>query len=263
MNWLVPHIDEHFPKRISFPDSWTKRHGHDSSVMFHAFPALCCTSRQIFLESTPHFLTMAEFFTSNTQSSKLLYDWLSQFPNREGFKAVKDFACYQWDAFGQEATQVQIDLLTRLTNVDTLQLTFTFPSIVHGIVESEYDWETEQHVYIDTGLLYPPTKYYTATPEIWDAHSQHPLKKYPPPHEYIAREKEALRQKLEEFIAAHRLKVLFDLPKLESLSFDFATDGQGNYRHNLGNPLYNWFEKEWEQRGRNVLIMTGYDEQLV
>ncbi|CAO2654973.1 Nn.00g117060.m01.CDS01 [Neocucurbitaria sp. VM-36] len=259
INWLVPHVDEHFPKRISFPDSWTKRHSHDSGVIFHAFPALCCTSRQMFLESTPHFLTNADVFTLNTQSSKILYDWLTQFPDHEGFKAVKDFACYQWDAFDLEATQVQIDLLTRLTNVQALYLTFTFPSIVDGIAESEYDWEAEQHVYIDTGLLYPPKKYYTATPEIWDANPQHPLNKYPPPKEYIARETEALEQKLEQFIAAHRLQVLFDLPKLESLSLEFATDEQGSYRHKLCNPLYKWFEKEWEQRGRNVLITTGIE----
>lgn len=262
MNWLVPHIDEHFPARISFPDSWTKRHGHNSSVLFHAFPALCCTSRQIFLESTPHFLTRVEAFTFNAQSSKLFRDWFAQFPDNEGFKAIREYACYEWKAFELEETQVQVDLLTRLANVEDLHISFTCPTVINGVLESDHDWINEQYVYGDTGLPYEPRCYYTASPEIWDTQPPHPLKKYPPPQEYIAREKEVLQQKLQGFITAHQLELLFNLPKLKVLNLQFDVEGQGVFRHNLCHPLYRWFKEEWEKRGRDVMVLTGFSEDL-
>ena len=255
MSWLTPHIEEHFPHRIGFPASSTRRHGFESTVLFHPFPALCCASRRLFVESTPRFLTCVDTFTVTSQTARLFYEWLEQFPNDEGFKAIRDYAGYGWETFELESTQLHVDLLTRLTNIDNLHLTFNTRTILNGEKLADYDWKEEQYIWCDTGLLYDARFYYTLSLEKCDA-----TPKYPPATEDLDLEKAVLKEKLSEFIQAHRLQVVLDLSRINSFQFDFCAEDEGQYRHNLHHPLYKWFEREWKKRGRDVCITSIYSE---
>lgn len=258
MEWLVPHTEEHFPYRISFPDAWTKRYGHNTETISHAFPALCCASRQLFYESVPRFLTRVEVFTFNTETTKKILDWLAQFENDEAFKAIKEYMCYEWTVFDSEAIDLQFNLVSRMINLETLYLQFTFPELKNCVEEDEYDWTDESYNYSDTGIAYSPRLFYIFSPDRQDADQAE--KKWPVTEQDYAREKLVLQEMLDEFIKVHRLDVVLKLSKLEFLELHFDVVGKGQVRHNLSRPLYMWFKQMWAERERNVEVLTGFSE---
>lgn len=242
--------------QINFPASWTRDYGHDSTQFFHPFPALCCVSHQLFQESVPIFLTRVETFTFNIETCQRLLDWLAQFPNDEAFRAIRDYSSFEWNAFDSTSINLHTSLLSRMSNLESLALTFTFPDLAHSWKLGDHSWEDELTLLSDFGVPYPFTLYYTP-----DFESPAPeARRFD--HEIFKNERTLLQQKLQEFVKVHRLEIVLNLAKLAVLELQFDVEGEGCVRHNLCRPLNIWFTKMWEERGRSVQVMTGFDENL-
>lgn len=258
IEWLVPKYKEQFSKPISFPRGWTRSYGHDSTQFFHPFPALCCVSHQLFRESVPVFLTRVETFTFNTETCQRLLDWLAQFPDDAAFKAIKGHSSFEWNVFDSTSTSLHKSLLTRMSNLESLVLTFTFSDLAHSCKTEDHDWEEEQNLLSDFGIPYPFDLYYT--PDVGNPDTEARKLDWPGDHEMFKNERRLLQEKLQEFVQAHRLEVVLDLAKLECLELQFDVKADGDVRHNLCRPLYLWFTKMWKEKGRSVDVLTGYNE---
>ncbi|OAL54488.1 hypothetical protein IQ07DRAFT_583780 [Pyrenochaeta sp. DS3sAY3a] len=245
---------EWLPHQRNFPTSWTRDYGHDSTRFFHTFPALCCVSHQLFQESVPIFLTRVETFTFNIETCQRLLDWLAQFPDDEAFRAIRDYSSFEWNAFDSTSINLHTSLLSRMSNLASLALIFTFPDLAHSWKLVDHNWGEELTLFTNFGVPYPFTLYYTP-----DFESPAPEDRRFD-HEIFKNERTLLQQKLEEFIKVHRLEVILNLAKLAILELQFDVKDEGCVRHNLCRPLNIWFKKMWEERGRSVQVMYGSDE---
>lgn len=249
-DWLYPKSVVNTPSEYHFPYSKNGAFDTKEHYLSHNFPALCCVSHQLFFESVLIFIKPRTVFTYNAPTMKWLCEWLDQFPNSEGFKAISEYSCCGWDVLDEEANSLQLLFMTRMENLTYIQFVFEFPAIVNGVAADDYDWHEEQNCISDYGLSYPNRCFYTEA-----LRKKSPLEKND-----IEQEKRRLDEELLSFIDKLRLAAVFDQSKLKFLQFEFHARDGGNMRHNLCNALFKWFEKQFGQRGMDVSVTTGYSE---
>jgi hypothetical protein len=225
-----------------FPPSWSDVDTSDKNALFRALPGVCQASRQLFDEATPVFLAR-DMQSWNTSTSKQLLNLYSQFPEDTATKGIQRFSIHNWT---EQGTAVQLNLISKFTNLQFLHAIFSFPSIVDGVPLERFNYPNEQGIWLDTGLHYDP-----------------------PPGRSIEEEKAVLKDDLEAFITRYSLDRIVEMPGLNSMQFIFATNDRGEnaiggnkeYRHRLCNPLWRWatqkmVEKWGEEIGRRAVTTT-------
>lgn len=135
-----------------FPKDWGSVDISDKNALYRELPGLCQANRQLFHEATPIFLAR-NMASQNTQTSKLLLDLYSHFPGDAATKGVRQFSIRNWT---EEGTAVQLELISKFTNLQYLSATFSFPSIVDGTPMERFNYPNEQGLWWDTGLHYEP-----------------------------------------------------------------------------------------------------------
>jgi hypothetical protein len=222
--------------------AWNEHNTEDSNALYNSLPGICRATRQLFLESTPFYLASQRIHSLNTCTSKLFIDFLSQFPKEDGFKAITD--AYVWD-WTEAGTSVQLDLITHLTNVEHLDVTFGFDGIHDGEPEEEYIYNHERYTWMDTGLHYTPPESRTVEEE-------------------IAR----MRQDTQDFVEKYNLERVLALPKLDSIKISFADSSKSKcYRHRLCHPVWEWAEefmvRKWGKREEpGTYVYTDFEEDF-
>ncbi|KAH7077166.1 hypothetical protein FB567DRAFT_608125 [Paraphoma chrysanthemicola] len=201
----------------------------DENAIFHELPGLCQANRQLFHEATPLFLARSTD-SWNTTTSKQLLKLYSHFAGDAATKGVTDISIYNWT---EQGTAVQLDLISKFTNLQFLDVVFSFPSIVDGVPMERFNYTNEQGIWWETGLNYIPS-----------------------PGRSIEEEKAAMSKDLDAFITRYGLDRIIDMPKLNSMQFQFAmndggenvTGGNIYYRHRLCNPLWRWAMKKLSEK---------------
>lgn len=249
-DWLYPPSVVKTYLEYHFPYSRNGVYNTRANYLSHNFPALCCVSRQLFLETALIFIKPRTVFTYNLQTMKWLYEWLEQFPGSEGFEAISEYSCQEWDVLDEEADRLQLALLTRMKNLESVQFVFEVPTLADGRAHDDYEWYEEQNCMSDFGFTYPDRCFY-----IQSLRGKWPLDK-----EDIKQEKERLSNELHSFIEKLHLTAVLNQSKLKFLEFEFRARDGGEMRHNLCNVLFEWFREEFSKRGMDVSVITGYVE---
>jgi hypothetical protein len=213
-----------------FPQDWAEVDVTDPNALFHELPGVCQASRQLFREATPIFLKSCWIESWNTSTSRTLLDFYSKFPYNEATKDVKVLSLCNWT---EDSTAVQLELISKFANLESLEITFTFPSIIDGTSMDKFNYTNEQYFWCETGLNY----------EIPGGRS-------------IEVEKAILGKDLEAFITTYGLDRIIKVPNLNYLEFQFAvndgdeatTSYSESYRHRLCNPLWRWATKKMEEK---------------
>jgi hypothetical protein len=198
-------------------------------ALFNDLPALCQANRQLFNEATPIFLAQ-NLFSWNTQESKQLLDLYSHLPKNAASERVKHISIHNWT---EQGTSTHLELISNFTQLESVKLIFSFPSIEDGVRMERFDYTNEQECYLENGLHYDLPK-----------------------GRSLEQEKASLVQDVETFVAKYGLDRIIDLPKLHSMQFLFATNqggehafgGNQEYRHRLCNPLWRWATKKLEEK---------------
>ncbi|KAI4693160.1 uncharacterized protein J4E88_001531 [Alternaria novae-zelandiae] len=207
-------------------------------ALFHDLPALCQANRQLFNEATPIFLAQ-NLFSWNTQESKQLLDLFSHLPKDAASKRVKHISIYNWT---EQGTPAHLELISKFTQLEFVEIIFSFPSIEDGVRMERFDYTNEQECYLETGLHYDL-----------------------PEGRSLEEEKASLAQDVETFVAQYGLDRIIDMPKLDGMQFQFATNqgeedafgGNQEYRHRLCNPLWRWATKKMEEKwGADKFFVT-------
>jgi hypothetical protein len=234
-----------------FPQSWGEVDLSDQNALFYELPGVCQASRQLLYEATPIFLKSCWIESWNISTSRNFLEFCSQSPYNEATKDVNEVSLWNWT---KNSTAVQLALISKFTNLSTLEITFSFPSTIDGIPMKEFDYTNEQNLWRKTGLHYEPPK-----------------------SRSIEEEKAILGQDLEAFITTHGLDRIIEMPNLNWIEFQFAVnDGDEAttiynelYRHRLCNPLWRWATKKMKEkwgvddaeRGRGQFcVLTNLDE---
>lgn len=202
-----------FPPISRFPDNWSGVDTSKNYALFGQLPGVCRVSRQLLQEATPTFLNGCYIYSWNTETIKHLLEFYSHFRDDEVTKCAKEFGIFEWT---EEGTSVQLELTTKFTNLESLEITFSFPGIVDGTPMDEFDYANEQYYWQEAGLHYAP-----------------------PEDRSVEEKKAILARDVEAFVTAYGLDRIIEMPKLKNLTFQ--TDGSGElYRHRLCNPLWRW-----------------------
>jgi hypothetical protein len=217
-----------FHDSFLLPSEWNIVDDSDPRTLYRILPGICRANRQLYFEATPVFLARDTYFSMNTETSRQTLDLFNQF-SEDVFKRVTDFAIYNWT---EEGTQVQVDLITRFSNLTSLEIVFGFPGIIDGKTLYRFDCSIERNLWLETGLHYVPREGRT-----------------------IEEEKEMLRADVQAFIAKYKLDQIITMPKLKHLRFQFATDKGQVYRHRLCNPLWRWAMEMMKQQQSSVLCV--------
>ncbi|KAH7371399.1 hypothetical protein BKA66DRAFT_186281 [Pyrenochaeta sp. MPI-SDFR-AT-0127] len=227
-----------------FPRDWNEVGDSDKNALFYELPGLCQANRQLFREATPIFLAR-DIYSWNTQTSQHLLNLYSLFPGDEATKNVEEFSVYDWT---EKGTAIQLDLISRFTNLEFLDIIFGFPGMVDGEPMNRYDYPNEQGLWYDTGLHY-----------------------FPPEGRSVEEEKTVLTNDLQVFINKYGLDRIIQMPKLKSLQFQFGVNdgseteqGSGElYRHRLCNPLWRWATQKMIEKWGIGDIRDGRDHVYV
>ncbi|KAI4655830.1 hypothetical protein J4E93_000545 [Alternaria ventricosa] len=166
-------------------------------ALFHDLPALCRTNRQLFNEATPIFLAQ-NLFSWNTQESKQLLDLFSHLPEDAASKLVKHISIYNWT---EQGNPTHLELISKFTQLKSIDIIFSFPSIEDGVRMERFDYTNEQEFYLETGLHYDL-----------------------PEGRSLEEEKASLAQDVETSVAQYGLDRIIDMPKLDGMQFQFATN---------------------------------------
>jgi hypothetical protein len=73
--------------------------------------------------------------------SKQLLELYSHFPGDAATKGVGDFSIRNWT---EEGTAVQLELISKFTNLRFLEIVFSFPSSVDGVPIDKFSYPLEQ-----------------------------------------------------------------------------------------------------------------------
>jgi hypothetical protein len=198
-------------------------------ALFHDLPALCQANRQLFNEATPIFLARS-LFSWNTRESKQLLDLYLHLSEEAASKRVKHIAIHNWT---EQGTPTHLDLIFKFTQLESVKMIFTIPSIKDGVRMERFDYTSEQECYFENGLHYDL-----------------------PEGRSLEEEKASLAQDVETFVSKYGLDRIIDMPKLHRMQFLFATNqggehafgGNQEYRHRLCNPLWRWATKRLGER---------------
>lgn len=109
-------------------------------------PGICRANRQLYFETTPAFLARDDYYSWNNETSKQtlpLFNHLSE----DVFKGVTVFAIHHWC---EEGTHVQLDLISKFTNLKSLKMIYGFPTNVDG--KSTYRFDFTKKRLIGLGL---------------------------------------------------------------------------------------------------------------
>jgi hypothetical protein len=213
-----------------FPPNWGEVDISNQNALFYELPGVCQASRQLFQEATPIFLNNCCIESWNTSTSRHLLNFYSQFPDNEATKDVELFSLFNWT---EDSTAVQLELISKFTNLETIEITFSFPGTIDGTPMNKYSYSNEQYLWCETGLHYEPSA-----------------------GRSIEEEKAILAKDLEAFITKYGLDCIIEMPKLSDLEFQFAvsdgsdetTSGGELYRHRLCNPLWRWARKKMKEK---------------
>lgn len=226
----------------------------DKDAIFHELPGLCRVNRQLFRDTTPLFLrNCISITTQDANTSQQLLNLYSHFAGEDATKGTEELTVRSWT---ESSTAVHLDLVSKLPNLDSINIVYAFASVNDGVPLSEFNYAYEQELWFDTGLHYPPS----------DGRS-------------FEEEKRVLSNDVQFFIARFRLDDILALPKLKSLQFQFYAKSQasrvynigderfiknksGYYRHRLCNPLWRWATQrmleKWSDRDNKEEIEERY-----
>jgi hypothetical protein len=154
-------------------------------ALFHDLPALCQAIRQLFNEATPIFLAQ-NLFSWNTQESKQVLDLYSHLPKDAASERVKHISIHNWT---EQGTSTHLELISKFTQLESVKLIFSFPSIEDGVRMERLDYTSEQECYLENGLHYDL-----------------------PEGRSLEQEKASLVQDVETFVAKYGLDRIIDLP---------------------------------------------------
>jgi hypothetical protein len=236
-----------------FPN-YEKINASEKCAIFHELPGLCRVNRQMFRETTPLFLrNRISITTQDAHTSQQLLDLYSHFSGEEATKGTEELTIRNWS---ESSTAVHLDLVLKLSNLDSINIVYAFANVNDGVPLSEFNYTYEQELWLDTGLHYAPL----------DGRS-------------IEEEKRILSNDVQIFIAKFRLDDVLTLPMLKSLQFRFYAKSlasraytvgdegivkkkSGYYRHRLCNPLWRWATQrmleKWGDGDNNEEIEKRY-----
>jgi hypothetical protein len=225
-----------------FPQTWSNVDVSDQNALFYELPGMCQASRQLFHEATPIFLKNCWIESWNMSTSRNLLNFYSQFPYNEAAKDVEVFSLWNWT---DDSTAIHLELISKFTNLESLEITFSFPTIIDGTPMDKFNYTNEQYYWCETGLNYKPPK-----------------------GQSIEEEKAILGKDLEEFITTHGLDRIIEMPNFRDLEIQFAVNDGGEattshselYRHRLCNPLWRWATKNMKEKW-GVDAEDGMDAQ--
>jgi hypothetical protein len=141
--------------------------------------------------------------------SKQLLELYSHFPEYAATKGAADFSIYNWT---EEGTAVQREIISKFKNLRTLEIIFSFPSIIDGVPIDKFNYSLEQTLWWDTSLHY-----------------------YPQHDRSVEEEKAVLAKDLEAFIGRYGLNRILEMPKLKGMQFRFYANSGGENAVDGGN----------------------------
>lgn len=139
---LDSNFEHALPDASTFPNNWNWIGTSNKDALFEKLPGLCRVNRQLFQEATPIFLDGCYITSSNTETSKHLLRFYTKIQDGEANNCVKEFGMFSWT---EEGNIVQQELISKFTNLETLDITFSFPGIVDGTTMKKYDYVNEQY----------------------------------------------------------------------------------------------------------------------
>jgi hypothetical protein len=142
-----------FPECGQLLRNWSKIDTSKKSTLSGQLPGVFQITRQLFHEATLIFLNSCYVESWNTQTSQTLLNLYFQFSDNEATKDVKLISIYDWK---EEGTAVQLQLISKFTNLESLKMSFSFLSIIDGTLMNKYNYPNEQVFWRETGLHYEP-----------------------------------------------------------------------------------------------------------